>query len=54
LAHEEHANPATDRRVAVDAGLPWRWCRAAVMLLVAIDATARLEWDDAGVGDQAA
>jgi hypothetical protein len=39
--------------VAVDARVPWRWCRAAVMLLVAIDATARLEWDDAGVTDQA-
>jgi hypothetical protein len=34
-------------RVAVDARVPWRWCRAAVMLLVAIDATARLDWADA-------
>ena len=40
-------------RVAVDAQVPWRWCRAAVMLVVAIDGTARLEWDEAGVEDQA-
>jgi hypothetical protein len=33
--------------VAVDARVPWRWCRAAVLLLVGIDATARLEWGDA-------
>jgi hypothetical protein len=40
-------------RIAVDARVPWRWCRAAVMLLVAIDATAHLAWEDAGVAGQA-
>jgi hypothetical protein len=40
-------------RIAVDAQVPWRWCRAAVMLLVAIDATACLDWDEAAVEDQA-
>jgi hypothetical protein len=40
-------------RIAVVAPVPWRWSRAAVMLLVGIDATARLEWDEAGVEDQA-
>lgn len=41
-------------RVAVDARVPWRWCRAAVMLLVGIDATAQLEWHEASVEDRAA
>jgi hypothetical protein len=40
----EGAEPET---VAVDARVPWRWCRAAVLLLVGIDATARLEWGEA-------
>jgi hypothetical protein len=40
----EGAEPET---VAVEARVPWRWCRAAVLLLVGIDATARLEWGDA-------
>jgi hypothetical protein len=40
----EGSEPET---VAVDARVPWRWCRAAVLLLVGIDATARLEWGDA-------
>jgi hypothetical protein len=39
----EGAEPET---VAVEARVPWRWCRAAVLLLVGIDATARLEWGD--------
>src|SRR2546423_11455913 len=39
--------------VEVDARVPWRWCRAAVMLLVAIDATPRLEWAVPGVTAQA-
>ena len=40
-------------RIAVGARLPWRWCRAAVLLVVAIDPTARLEWDEAPVTDEA-
>jgi hypothetical protein len=39
----EGAEPET---VAVEARVPWRWCRAAVLLLLGIDATARLEWGD--------
>jgi hypothetical protein len=39
--------------VDVFARIPWRWCRAAVLLLVAIDETARLEWDDTAVADEA-
>jgi hypothetical protein len=39
----EGAEPET---VAIDARVPWRWCRAAVLLVVAIDPAARLEWDE--------
>jgi hypothetical protein len=46
----EGAEPET---VAVDGRIPWRWCRAAVLLLLGIDATARLEWGDAAVTDTA-
>jgi hypothetical protein len=40
-------------RIAIDARVPWRWCRAAVLLLVGIDPTARLEWSDRAVPDEA-
>jgi hypothetical protein len=49
----DEGDGAEPDRVAVDARVPWRWCRAAVMLVIGIDATARLEWNDAGVNDEA-
>jgi len=39
----EGSEPET---VALDANVPWRWCRAAVLLVVAVDPAARLEWDE--------